>query len=87
MEFQPPTSQSLDVPQYYPTLVIKQRDLPVNNCAVGGESEDPRFGVPLLRFGCDCANFNEAESHLVEAVHCLAVLVKACRNPDGVFEL
>lgn len=66
---------------------IKRRSIPIDNGSISCESEHPRLGVPLLRFGCDCANFNKAESHLVEPVHSLAVLVKACRNPDGVFEL
>lgn len=69
------------------TLKKQRKNVPVNNCLISGESKHSWFGVPLLRFGCDGANFNKAESHLVKPVYSLAVLVKACRNPDGVFEL
>lgn len=65
-------------------LILK---LPVNNSLIRSESKHTGFGVPLLRFGSDCAHFNEAKSHLVQPVYSLAVFVEACRNPNRVFEL
>lgn len=67
--------------------ILKKKNIPVNNCLISGESKHSWFGVPLLRFGCDRANFNKAKPHLVKPVYSLTVLVKACRNPNGVFEL
>lgn len=65
----------------------KKKSLPVNNGLISGESEHSWFGVPLLRFGRDRADFNKAKSHLVKPVYSLAVLVEAGRNPNGVLEL
>ena len=60
--------------------------LPVNDCLVFWEAEDPGPGVSFLRFWGYTAYFNKTKAHLVKAIHRFPILVKSCGDSHWISE-
>lgn len=61
--------------------------VPVDDGTVCCQSEHTWSGVAVLRFGGDGPDFDKAKAYFVQTVHRFSVLIEACSDPNGVFEL